>query len=172
MIIARMSTPMRLVLPALTAITLTLAAAVSLARGQEAAAGDLAITDAWAGATPPRAEIGAVYLRIENRAAAADRLLSAASPAAQSVTLHQSLEEDGIALMRPMSDAAIPAAGVLEMEPGGTHLMLMGLAAPLKEGSRIPLTLTFERSAAMEISVPVLAIGARHGGAKHGTHKR
>jgi periplasmic copper chaperone A len=166
-----MSTSMRLLLPALTAVTLTLAAALSLARGQDVIAGDLAVTDAWARATPPKAELGAVYLRIENRGTVEDRLVAASSPVAQSATLHESVEENGVALMRPLAAAAVPAGGALDMEPGGAHVMLMGLAAPLVAGESVPLTLTFESSGAVDLSVPVLAIGADRHGNKHGSHR-
>ena len=46
------------------------------------------------------------------------------------------------------------------MRPGGTHLMLMGLAAPLKEGGSFPLTVTFEKAGTMTIEVQVAPLGA------------
>lgn len=155
-----MSNTTRLLVPAIIAVTLTLVAAVSLARGESVTAGGLAVVDAWARATPPGAELGAVYLRIENRGAEADRLLGASSPAAQAATLHESTEENGVALMRPLDGAAIAAGATLDMRPGGAHVMLMGLAAPLKQGGSIPLTLSFERAGNVVVTVPVLPIGA------------
>jgi copper(I)-binding protein len=154
-----MSNSRRFFLPALTAVVLTLAAAISLARGQEAVGG-FAILEAWARASPPGAELGAVYVRIENRGGADDRLIGASSSAAQSTTLHESVEENGVALMRPLQAPVIPAGGMLEMKPGGAHLMLMGLLAPLKEGASVPLILHFEAAGSVPVSVPVLPIGS------------
>jgi copper(I)-binding protein len=154
-----MSNSRRFLLPALSAIVLTLAAAISLARGQENA-GDLAVVGAWARATPPGAELGAVYVVLENRGHGPVRLIGAASPAARSTTLHQSIEENGVSLMRPLQDTTIAAGAALEMKPGGAHIMLMGLTAPLKEGATVPLTLSFEGAGDVEVSVPVLPIGS------------
>lgn len=165
-----MSNSRRFLLPALTAIVLTLAAAISLARGAEVVAGDLAVVAAWARATPPAAELGAIYVSIENRGNAEDRLMGASSPAARSTTLHESVEENGVALMRPLRAAAIPVGGVLEMKPGGAHIMLMGLLAPLKEGESVSLTLDFETAGSVAVSVPVLPIGSEGPTAGHDGH--
>jgi copper(I)-binding protein len=151
---------MRLVLPAATAALLTLVSAISFARAAEATAGDLAISSAWARATPPGAETGAVYLTIENHGEADDRIVSAASPVARSVEPHQAIEEDGMVKMRPLTDPLVPAGGKLEMQPGGTHMMLVGLSAPLRAGERIPLTLVFEAAGAVTLDLQIAPLGA------------
>lgn len=159
-IIQPMRMKMRLVLPAATAAVLTLVSAISFARAAEATAGDLAVTDAWARATPPGAEIGAAYLTIENRGAADERIVSAASPVARSVEPHQAIEENGMVKMRPLADPVVPAGGKLVMQPGGAHMMLVGLSAPLKRGERIALTIVFETAGAVTLDLPVAPIGA------------
>lgn len=159
-IIQPMTMTMRLVLPAATAAVLTLVSAISFARAAEATAGDLAITVAWARATPPGAETGAAYLTIENRGEAVDRIVSAASPVARSVEPHQAIAENGMIKMRPLADPIVPAGGKLEMQPGGAHMMLVGLSAPLKEGERIPFTIVFETAGAVTLDLPVAPIGA------------
>jgi len=151
---------MRLLLPTVAAMTLTAAAAYSMARGDEAKHGDVVVTSAWARATPPGVSVAAAYVSLRNDGAADDRLISAASPAAESVTLHNTAEENGAATMRPLADAMIPAGGVLEMEPGGPHLMLMDLSAPIKEGTSLPVTLVFERAGTVTVPVEVAPIGA------------
>ena len=153
-------TTMRFLLPAGIATVLTLASAISFVRAAEVAVGTLRITSAWARATPPGASVGAAYATIENRGEADDRLLSAASPAARAVELHQTIEENGMAKMRPLEDAVAPAAGALEMRPGGTHIMLVGLAAPLKAGETVPVTLLFETAGAVTVDLIVAPIGA------------
>jgi len=55
--------------------------------------------------------------------------------------------------MRPVEDIDVPPAAPVELKPGGLHIMLLGLTAPLKEGDSFPLTLTFAKAG--EITVPV-----------------
>jgi copper(I)-binding protein len=62
--------------------------------------------------------------------------------------------------MRMLDKLTIPAGGKLEMKPGGTHLMLMGLTGPLKAGESLPLTLTFEKAGAATVPVEVVPMGA------------
>ena len=117
---------------------LTAAAFVSFARGAEMTAGDLAVVSAWARATPPGADVGAAYVTIENRGEADDRL-DRRRDAGRGVDQRR---------MRPSrrtasppcgrwSDAVVPAGGRLAMTPGGIHLMLMELTAPLLEGESV-----------------------------------
>jgi periplasmic copper chaperone A len=151
---------MRLLLPAAIAVGLTVVAAISYVRGAEIAVGDLAVTSAWARATPPGANVGAIYITVENRGATDERIVTFASPAAQSIMAHESVEENSVASMRMLKEPTIPARGKLEMKPGGTHLMLMGLTKPLKPGESLPLTLTFEKAGAATVPVEVMPMGA------------
>jgi copper(I)-binding protein len=149
----------RFIIPAAIALGLTAAAVLTSARGGEAAAGDL-IVSAWARATPPGAKVGAAYVTVENRASEPDRLVEARSPAAESVHLHQTVEENGVAAMRPLEPPEIPGGGALDMAPGGLHFMLMELKAPLKEGETVPLTLVFERAGEIAVEAEIAPIGA------------
>ena len=116
------------------------------------------VGNAWARATPGKAEDGAAYVTI--RSPTADRLLSAASPVAKKVELH-SMEMAGMVMkMRPMSSLDIPAGQPVTLKPGGEHIMLMGLNGPLREGQSFPLTLTFEKAGAREVTVAVEKSGA------------
>ena len=151
---------MNLLLPAALAVTLTIASAISFARGAEVTLGDLAITSAWARATPPGAKVGAAYVTIENRGTTDNRLVSASTEAAGSAEAHETIEENGVASMRRVADLTIPAAGELAMAPGGIHLMLMGLTAQLKPGERLPLTLAFEKAGTIAVEAEVRPIGA------------
>lgn len=165
-----MTIKMRLVLPAAIAMTLTLASAISFARAAEVTVGELAIVSAWARATPPGAKVGGAYVTVENRGDADDRLLSAASPVARSATPHQTIEENGIAKMRPLEEATVPAGGRLEMQPGATHMMLTGLSAPLKEGEHVPVTLVFETAGSVTVELEVAAMGADAPAQSHPQH--
>jgi copper(I)-binding protein len=162
-----MRTPRRFILPAAIAVVLTAAAFFSFARSGEIPAGELAVISAWARATPLGADTGAAYVTIENRGAADDRLTGASTPAAASVSVHETAEENGVATMRQLADASVPAGRRLDMRPGGAHLMLMGLSAPLVEGDSVRMALTFEHAGKLTVQLKVAAIGAEEPPAGH-----
>ena len=56
---------------------------------------------------------------------------------------------------------AIPSNGMVELKPGGYHVMLMGLKAPLKKGGKFMLKLTFKKAGQKTIHVPILGVGAK-----------
>ena len=120
-----------------------------------AAAGPMTVTDAWIRATPPGVPTAAAYLTITN-AGAADRLLGAATPAAQAVELHAHVEDGGLHRMERLAEVAVPAGAVVRLEPAGLHLMLVDIAAPLAAGMRVPLTLRFATVGEIELEIPVV----------------
>ncbi|WP_374450268.1 copper chaperone PCu(A)C, partial [Stella sp.] len=118
------------------------------------------VADAWTRAAGA-GRTGAGYMTLRNRGAAPDRLLSAASPAARAVELHAMAMDGGVMRMRPAPAAEIPAGGELRLAPGGLHLMLVDLAAPLAAGGEVPVTLRFERTGEVPARLSVLPPGAR-----------
>jgi copper(I)-binding protein len=126
---------------------------------------DVAVRDAWAGATVPGQRSGAVYLTLDNRGSGGDRLIGVASDVAAGASLHRSSMESGIARMRPIADGVAVEAGEQAMlKPGADHVMLTGLEQPLVAGRSIPLRLRFERSGERQVSAVVRsADGAGHG---------
>lgn len=109
----------------------------------------------WVRATIGTVPNTAAYLTIRSIDGRPDRLLRASSPAANKVELHAHLMQGGIARMRSVPSIVVPADKPMALAPGGLHLMLFGVKAPLKVGETIPLTLTFERAGAVTLSVPV-----------------
>ena len=143
------------------------ASAVLACAGLADAAEALRVSSAWARATPPGAQVGAVYLRIDG-AAAPDRLLGGSSPRARSVGLHEVEVVSGVSRMRPRDGLDIPAGARVELAPQGLHLMLVGLETPLRAGETVPLTLRFERAGEVTIRIEVRATTAGNGsGAQH-----
>lgn len=123
---------------------------------QEFRAGDLRIERPWSRATPPAAKVGAGYLALVNGGAAADRLVAASSPAAGRVEIHEMRMDGSIMRMRELAQGLpVPAGGTVELKPGGYHLMLMELKAPLAVGTNVPVTLVFERAGKVEIELKV-----------------
>ena len=116
------------------------------------------VENAWARATPPGAKIAAGYLTIRN-AGAADKLVSASSPAAEKVETHVTVKDGDISRMREVKGYAVPAKGKLDLTPSGSHLMLVNLKAPLKEGDKVPLVLRFEKAGEVKTELAVRALG-------------
>jgi len=120
--------------------------------------GQLEVSNAWARATPAKAETGIAYLTI--RSPTADRLVSVSSPVAKKVELN-TMEMSGMVMkMRPLASLDIPADQPVTLKPGSEHIMLTGLNGPLREGQSFPLTLTFEKAGTREVTVAVEKPGA------------
>ncbi|MDF1584931.1 copper chaperone PCu(A)C [Marinimicrococcus flavescens] len=133
--------------------------------------GDLRIDHPWSRATSASQANGVAYAVIENRGEAADRLVSASAEVASKVEIHNNILDDkGVVRMRQVEGGIeIPAGGKLELKPASYHIMMMGLQAPLAEGQRFPLVLTFEKAGETTVEVQVdAAVKGAAGG--HGSH--
>lgn len=130
--------------------------------GGAAAAEPPTIADAWLRATPPGARTGAAYLTITSPGAA-DRLLGAATAAAAAIEIHTHVVEDGLSRMVRLPELAVPAGEPVKLEPGGLHLMLLDLTAPLVAGTTVAITLHFATAGTVQLEVPV--VDARSGAA-------
>ena len=146
---------------AFTLVTFTIAAC---SPSGDKPSGQIAVLDAWTMATPPGADVGAGYMRISNETASTVRLLDGETPASATVEMHLMSMDGGVMRMRPAGEGLeIPAGGQVTLEPGGYHLMLIGLKAPLSEGDSVPLTLVFDGGARVETALTVRAMGGGHG---------
>lgn len=143
--------------------TLALAAALAVAP-LPALAGDIAVSGAFARETPPSAKVGGAFLTLENTGAD-DRLTGASSPVAGRVELHNHTMQDGVMKMREI-EGGIPlhSGETVALKPGGMHIMLMDLKAPLKRGDTVPVTLDFESGGDITVEIPVRKIGAMTSG--------
>lgn len=117
--------------------------------------GDIRIEHPWSRALPEVAPNGAAYMTLSNRGAVADRLMSGSSPIAKRVGLHRHTMEGGVMRMRPVEAIEVAPGQPTLLQPGGLHIMLMGLKEPLVKGKTFPLTLKFERAGSIEVLVPV-----------------
>ena len=110
----------------------------------------------------------AAYISVHN-GGGADRLLGASSPVAASVSIHDSQNDGGVMRMRAAGAMPVAAGGSIAMKPGGLHIMLMGLKAPLKPGASLPVMLRFAKAGVVRASLPILPPGAQ-GPAQGGHH--
>jgi periplasmic copper chaperone A len=115
----------------------------------------IVIRDAWVQEGPPSQKITAAFMLIENHNANAISLLSAGTDAARVVELHEMLIEEGMMRMRKVDAINVPAGGVVKLEPGGYHLMVIDLNRELKAGEQVRVTLQFSNSVEKTINVPV-----------------
>jgi hypothetical protein len=130
-----------------------------------AAAAPPPITVRGAWTRPAAAGMNAAgYLTIINRGVRPDRLISAASPLAARVSLHQSRQVGSVMIMAPVPFLAIPPGGRAVLAPGGYHLMLEHLARPLRQGDRAVVTLTFERAGPLRVRLAVANTAPAAGG--------
>jgi len=130
------------------------------AAAHEYDAGSIHIIHPWARATVPGQPSGGAYLKLENKGAAADKLISASSDVAGSVELHTMSMAGDVMKMEKVDGVELPAGKTTEFKPGSFHIMLFNLKAPLKEGSRFPLTLKFAKAGEVKVDVVVQAIAA------------
>jgi copper(I)-binding protein len=100
-------------------------------------------------------KVGAAFMLLTNTDKEADRLVAATSPVCGRVEIHEMADDNGVMKMRPVVDLAIPAEGSVELKPHSYHLMLMDLSAPLKAGTKFPLTLSFEKAGDKDVMVEV-----------------
>ena len=119
-------------------------------------ASELAVSHAWARATPPGSTVGGAYLTIDNHGATPARLIAVSSSVASEAAVHVTQIAGGVAGMHE-TPLVVPAHGSVKLNPGGMHLMLMGLKAPLVQGSHFELRMNFEPGGVVTVSVPVLA---------------
>ena len=126
----------------------------------------VSVASPWARATPGGTTIGAAYLEFSAAAGSSgDKLLGASSPAAGRIEIHTHEMADGVMKMRKVDAVPVAAGQSRKLQPGGDHLMLFDLTAPLKEGDILPLTLKFEKAGDVTVDATVQSVGAMAPGA-------
>lgn len=115
--------------------------------------GSLAILHPWA--RPSTGKTGAAYFTIENSGKADDALIAVETSVAAKAEIHTMTMEDMVMRMRKLDRLPLPGSQTVKVAPGGLHVMLIGLTAPLKVDDRFPLRLIFEKAGSIEVSVHV-----------------
>ena len=141
----------------LTAILSAVAGSAALFAASAGTPPGLTVTGAWARATPPGTTVAAVYLLIDNTAGEADRLLAISTDRAGSAEVHTIVHDGDLAMMRRVEPLHVGAGERILFEPGGIHVMLMGLKSPLAEGQSLTLVMNFERAGVRRVEARVMA---------------
>jgi len=132
------------------------------ASAAEVKAGDLVISQAWSRATPGGAKVGAGYFTVANKGSVADRLVAVSGDVAGRIELHEMATTNGVMTMRALPNGlTIEPGKTVTLAPGGYHLMMMDLKAPLKQGDKLPITLEFEKAGKIAVTLDVGSVGAK-----------
>jgi copper(I)-binding protein len=124
--------------------------------------GQVEVSDAWMRATAPGQKTAAGYMTIRNKSAQPERLVGGSSQAAAKLETHVSIQDGDIMRMREVKAYDIPAKGSFELKPNGSHLMLVDLKRPLKEGDKVPVVLKFEKSGEVKVDFEVRPLVSAH----------
>jgi hypothetical protein len=148
---------------------LALLAALSLFAHPSAFA--VEIDQPWARATPPGSTLSAAFMTLRSSDDQGDRLLAASSSSAARVEIHETRMVGDVMQMRQLEQGvAIDAGSAVELQPGGMHIMLLDLPAPLLAGQSLSLTLHFEHAGEIVVEVPIRAPGDQDAADEHEHH--
>ncbi len=130
-----------------------------------AAFAQVVVSEPWVRATVPQQTASGAFMILNS--AQATRLVRVQTPVAGVVEIHTMKMENNVMHMRPISGLDLPAGKAVALEPGGYHVMLMNLKAPLKAGDKVPLTLVLESAdgarQTIEVEAPVRPLTAARG---------
>jgi len=133
----------------------------------EAQTASVTPADAWCRPSPNGAKAGGCYVTLT--AATDDRLTGGATPRAAELQVHEMKTENGMMKMAQLTEGLpLPAGQAVGLAPGGNHLMLIGLTAPLVAGETVPLTLKF--ASAPEVTVQAAVRQPAMAGMDHSAH--
>jgi copper(I)-binding protein len=149
------------------AVALTL---LSAAPSPAQQAPTIEIVAPWARATAGTAKTGAAYMTLRNAGHGPDRLVGASTPAAGRAELHTHVRDGDVMRMRKIDSIEMKPDAAATLAPGGLHVMLFDLKAPLKEGDRFSLTLKFEKAGEIAAQVLVRSATATDPGGHGGHH--
>jgi copper(I)-binding protein len=142
--------------PQLVVAALSFAAAAAVAQ--------VKVEGAWARPTVAGQQGGGGFLTLTSRVA--DRLLGGSTPVAERFELHSMTMQGDVMQMRQVPAIDLPAGRAVKLEPGGLHVMFIGLKQPLAAGSKLPVTLRFEKAGEVKVEFDVSA-RAPAGGHQH-----
>lgn len=132
---------------------------------------EVSLSEGYVRAVPPGQMNSAAFMQLENKNDRNVALVSAKSPASEVVELHTHSNNNGVMQMRQVEKFDIPAQGKLSLQPGGHHVMLIGLKRGLNEGVQVEVTLEFSDQTSATVSLPVKKVMAgKQMGHKHHHH--
>ena len=119
---------------------------------------DVNVESAYARAVPPGQFNSAAFMQLKNTGTQDISLIEASSDVAKNVELHTHIQDDGVMRMRQVDKIDLPAGAPVSLQPGGMHIMLIGLTQNLTAGENINLSLKFSDGTQQALHIPVEAI--------------
>ncbi len=148
-----------------------LAAGLIFSAGVLAGAADnVSVQDPYVRLAPPNAAATGAFMVIRNTGDKDVKVVKADNPVSKATELHTHLNEGGVMKMRPVPAIEIKAKGEAALKPGGLHVMMIDLKAPLKEGDSVPITLTFDDGSSKQVDAKVLRATAVPAPTEHKQH--
>ncbi|MCP5143700.1 MAG: copper chaperone PCu(A)C [Gammaproteobacteria bacterium] len=135
--------------------------AASSARAESFRNGAIEIDTPWSRATPPTQTVGGGFMVITNHGSTTDTLLTGSTTLAAELQIHTVTMTDGVMRMRPLDGGLViePGQSVV-LQPGGYHLMFIGLGKPLQPGDSFDAVLHFEHAGDIAVRFDVQPAGA------------
>jgi len=120
------------------------------------AADNVSVQEPYVRQAPPNAPATGAFMVIKNNGDKDIKLIKVDNPASKATELHTHLNEGGVMKMRPVPGIEIKAKGEAVLKPGGLHVMMIDLKAPMKEGDVVPMTLTFDDGSSKQVDAKVV----------------
>lgn len=136
------------------------AAVLSLLSVSMFALAEVTVESPYVRAVPPGQTNTAAFMQLKNDSAEAVSMVSASSSIAENVELHNHISEDGVMKMRQVELISISANGNASLEPGGYHVMLIGLNKEIAAGDMVDLEVKFSDGSSQQLTVPVKKVMA------------
>ena len=150
----------------------SIATAVALSTLPLLCLAQVTVKDPWVRGTVAQQKATGAFMQIT--AAGGGRLLSASSPVAGVVEIHEMAMDGNVMKMRAIAGLDLPAGKAVALKPGGHHVMLMDLKQGLQAGQSVPITLVVEgpggKRETVQVSATVRPLAAAPAPA-HGAHK-
>ena len=121
-------------------------------------AGTVTVEDAYVRHMPPTQSVTGAFMLLKNGTDQTASLVSAESDVSEKVELHSHVHEDGMMKMREVENIDIPAGGETALQPGGFHIMLIGLKQPLEMGQKVSITLNFADGSSTQVQAEVRSV--------------
>lgn len=149
-------------MPAALNLPMALTVALTLTVATPPAAAQVTVGEPWVRATVPQQKATGMFAQITS--ARGGTLVSASSPVAGVVEIHEMALDNNVMRMRAITGLELPAGKAVELKPGGYHVMLMALKQQVKEGDKVPVTLVIEGAGGQRETVEVQAVARALGG--------
>ena len=124
------------------------------------------VKDAWVRATVAGQPSSGAFMTVT--ASGDSKLLSVQTPVAGLVQIHEMSMKDDVMKMQQVPSVALPAEEAVSFDPNGYHIMLMNLTGQIREGDKVPLTLTVEDAKGVKESIQVEAVAKAIATMDHG----